>query len=171
MGFVDPSILIFCCQWWMVRLIKDRKEKWLLTFQMWVFSKSILAGIDIRPHFVCLHKNCDNYCFLYAWKLLSYHLFFCPSSLSHSLCFFFQAENDLNELRALMHSPNAIVVSFPRSTQTGLHVYLLLFTHHWSFWNSSCCQTNKTKMSCTEWCLRSFYICLENVSSLANELK
>uniref|UniRef100_A0A674MN12 WD repeat-containing protein 26 n=1 Tax=Takifugu rubripes TaxID=31033 RepID=A0A674MN12_TAKRU len=31
-----------------------------------------------------------------------------------------KAENDLNELRALMHSPNAIVVSFPPSTQTGL---------------------------------------------------
>lgn len=58
--------------------------------------------------------------------------FFSVPPLYHALFVLFQAENDLNELRALMHSPNAIVVSFPHSTQTGLHVYLLLFRHHWS---------------------------------------
>lgn len=45
----------------------------------------------------------------------------------HTLFVLFQAENDLNELRALMHSPNAIVVRFPHSTQTGLPVCLSVF--------------------------------------------
>lgn len=35
------------------------------------------------------------------------------SPLHHPPFVLVQAENDLNELRALMHSPNAIVVSCP----------------------------------------------------------
>lgn len=93
MGLVDLSILIFCSQWWMVRL-KKRQGRKMVTyisnvgiFKIYFTSCVHVIKVDIRPHFVCLHKNYDDYFFLYAWKLLSYRLFFCLSSLSHSLCF------------------------------------------------------------------------------------
>ena len=43
------------------------------------------------------------------------------NSLLSPLLFVIQAENDLNELKALMHSPNAIVVSTHAHTYTHTH--------------------------------------------------
>lgn len=54
----------------------------------------------------------------HSWNRCANHLCVSVSPVHHSAFVFIQAENDLNELRALMHSPNAIVVS---SLWTGWH--------------------------------------------------
>lgn len=56
---------------------------------------------------------CWSYIFSCLWHKTCWAHHFAPSvsPLHHDLFVLDQAENDLNELRALMHSPNAIVVS------------------------------------------------------------
>lgn len=80
----------------------------------------------LGAHFVYIKTATCNF-FPVCMETAELNICFSVTPLYHTLFVLFQAENDLNELRALMHSPNAIVVSFPHSTQTGLHVCLSFF--------------------------------------------